>query len=211
MKIYYEVHSTIGPTLVLVSGYMGIANIWQPLLAKLGPKYRCITYDNHGFDQSFKPKSPEAYSVPCHAADLGSVIKALGNQIIECFVFIARSMGDNIATAYYHRNPHNVVGIVYTGAYFDGKLVGNFLTYDALTSGIESPSNCVDFYSNMGLDKSIALEAANWLAYARSDDAKALLSFEIGDIYSTIDVLGLIIQGAKDMATPVEGCVRPLQ
>ena len=63
----------------------------------------------------------------------------------------------------------------------------------------------------MGLDKSIALEAANWLADARSDDAKALLSFEIGDIYSTIDVLGLIIQGAKDMATPVEGCVRPLQ
>lgn len=210
-EIYYEVHGTTGPTLVLVSGYMGIANIWQPLLAKLSPKYRCIIYDLRGFGRSSKPESPEAYSVLRHAADLDAVIKALGNQINERFVLVTHSMGGNTATAYYHSNPRNVAGIVYSGTCFDGKLARNFLTYDALTYGIESPSKCVEFYSSMGLDKTIALEAAKWPAYARGNNAKALLSFEIGDMYSTINVPGLIIHGAKDMATPVEGCVGPIQ
>lgn len=206
-EIYYEVHGTTGPTLVLVSGYMGIANIWQPLLAKLGPKYRFIVHDLRGFGRSSKPESPEAYSVPHHAADLDAIIKALGSQINERLILVTHSMGGNIATAYYHSNPHNVAGIVYTGTYFDGKLIGNFLTYDALTSGIESPSKCVEFYASMGLDETIALEAAKWPPCARRNNARALLSLEIGDMYLTVNVPGLIIQGATDMATPVERCV----
>ncbi|OJJ85097.1 alpha/beta fold hydrolase [Aspergillus glaucus CBS 516.65] len=165
-EIYYEVHGTTGPTLVL-------------------------------------PESPEAYSVPRHAAELDAIIKALGSQINECLILVTHSMGSNIATAYYHSNPHNVAGIVYTGTYFDGKLIENFLPYDALTSGIESPSKCVEFYASMGLDETIALEAAKWPPCARRNNARALLSFEIGDMYLTANVPGLIIQGATDMATPV--------
>ena len=112
-------------------------------------------------------------------------------------------MGGNIATAYYHSNPQCRRHRLH--ADFDGKLIGNFLPYDTLTSGIESPSKCVEFYASMGLDETIALEAANWPPCARRNNARALLSFEIDDMYLTVNVPGLIIQGATDMATPVEG------
>ncbi|ODM20649.1 hypothetical protein SI65_03702 [Aspergillus cristatus] len=100
-EIYYEVHGTTGPTLVLVSGYMGIANICQSLLAKLSPKYRCIVYDLRG--------------VPRHAADLDAVIKALGDKVDERIILLTHSMGGNIATAYYHTKPQSVMGVVFTG------------------------------------------------------------------------------------------------
>jgi len=209
-EIYYEVHGTTDPTLVLVSGYIGIANIWQPLIAKLGPEYRCIACDSRGFGRSSEPKSPESYTIPSHAADLDAVIKALGNRIDERIILLTHFMGGNIATEYYHTNQCNVACIVYTGTYFNGKLVGNFLTYDALTSGIESPSKCIEIYTSMGLNETIALEAAKLPAYARRNNAKAPLSFEVRDNYTTINVPGLIIQEERGTATPVR-CVEPIQ
>jgi pimeloyl-ACP methyl ester carboxylesterase len=56
----------------------------------------------------------------------------------------------------------------------------------------------------MGLDQTIAIEAAKWPAHGRRNNASCLLSFDIGDGYASITVPSLIIQGEKDAASPVE-------
>jgi pimeloyl-ACP methyl ester carboxylesterase len=207
-EIYYEVHGSTGPTLVLVAGYMGIANIWQPLIARLSARYQCIAYDIRGYGRSSKPESPEKYSIPQHAADLEAVLKAA--KVNEPVVLVTHSMGGNIASAYYLMNPTNVSKIVYTATYYDGKIASQFLSYDALTGGADAPSKCVEFYASMGLDPTTAIEAAKWPVHGRRNNAGSLLSFHIGDGYKRITVPTLIVHGEEDAAIPLEACVRPM-
>ncbi|KAF4228991.1 hypothetical protein CNMCM6805_001785 [Aspergillus fumigatiaffinis] len=207
-EIYYEVHGSTGPILVLVSGYMGIANLWQPLIARLGAKYRCIAYDLRGYGRSSKPESPGTYNIPQHAADLDAVLKAA--KINEPVVLITHSMGGNIASAYYLTNPTNVSKIIYTATYYDGKSAKQFFPLEGLTAGVDEPSKCVDFYTIMGLDRSIALEAAKWPAHGRRNNASCLVSYDIGDGYKRITVPTLIIYGEEDKTVPVEQGVQPM-
>lgn len=208
-EIYYEVHGTAVQTLVFVSGYFGVANIWLPLISQLGSKYRSITYDSRGYGRSAKPMEREAYSVERHAADLHAVLTAC-QATSDRSVLVTHSMGGNIGAAYCLKHPSHISGIVFSGTYFDGKLMAKCLTYDMLTSGVEDPSKCVAFYTNMGLDHSTALEAAKWPAYARRNNAAALFAFDMGDRYASIKVPGLILQGEKDLATPVDILCKPM-
>lgn len=215
-QIFYEVHGQAGPTLVLVSGYMGIANIWQPLISRLGDSYRCIAYDSRGYGRSSKPESPSAYSVPRHAADLNSVLKAVG--VDGSFTTVTHSMGGNIASAYYLNHPSsssssssNVSGIMYTTTYFDGEFIGKTLSYEDLIRGADQPEKCVEFYTTMGLQHDIAIEAAKWPAYGRRNNAKALVDFRIGNGYTKIPVPTLVIHGGDDAASPADMCVEPME
>lgn len=201
-EIYFRVQGDPGPVLVFVSGYFGIDDIWQPLISSLSSEYRCISYDSRGYGRSSKPVSADSYSVPRHAADLHSVLQAC--NVTDRVVLVTHSMGCNIAAAYYLAHSNLVSGIIYSAAYFDGKHISKFLPLEALTSGVESPSQCIDFYTSMGLNGVIAQEAAKWPAHARRNNAKALLSFEMGNRYSTIKVPGLVVLGEKDVATPRE-------
>ncbi|KAK4460671.1 Alpha/Beta hydrolase protein [Cladorrhinum samala] len=201
-EIYFQAHGTSGPILVFVSGYFGVDNIWQPLITKLRSQYRCIAYDSRGYGRSSKPTSPDNYSIPRHAADLRAVLQAC--NITDRVVLVTHSMGCNIATAYYLAHPDHVAGIIYSAAYFDGEHIKKFFPMEVLTSGVDSPSQCVAFYANMGLDESTAIEAAKWPAYIRRNNAKALLGFKLGDQYSGIKVPGLVIHGEADSAAPEE-------
>lgn len=95
-EIWYDSHGSQGPVLVFVSGYMGIANIWEPLIAELGGNYRCIAYDSRGYGRSSKPESIDYYSVPRHADDLAAVLDAL--QVKEPVTLIGHSVGGNIVS-----------------------------------------------------------------------------------------------------------------
>ncbi|KAF4956135.1 hypothetical protein FSARC_11665 [Fusarium sarcochroum] len=202
-EIWFEEHGTEGPIIVFVSGFMGIANIWEPLTTELDGKFRFIAYDSRGFGRSSKPESPESYSVPRHAVDLATVLDTL--KISEPVVLVAHSMGGNIASAYYLEHPDHVAGIVYSGTYYDGKLFSHLgVTLEAFAGMAESPAKCADFYVNFGLPYNIALEAAKWPAYARRNNAKILLEYEMGDRYTEIKIPTLGVQGDRDVVTPPE-------
>ncbi|OGM47689.1 hypothetical protein ABOM_004291 [Aspergillus bombycis] len=209
-EIYYEIQGQPGPgpTLVFVSGYMGIANIWQPLISSLRSRHHCIAYDSRGYGRSSKPETPDSYTVPGHAADLRAVLRAA--NITHPVVLITHSMGGNIASTYFLKHPDTVAGIIYTGTYYDGKTVdGKFITYDGLTDGVESPSRAARFYSAMGLSEDIALEAAKWPPHGRRYNAKALFQCDMQDSYTYITVPTLIVQGEHDLL-PLEHCVMPM-
>ncbi|KAJ5463766.1 alpha/beta fold family hydrolase [Penicillium sp. IBT 31633x] len=208
-EIYYEQQGSTGPVLVFVSGYMGITKIWQPLIDKFKPNYTCFAYDNRGYGHSSKPESADDYSIPRHAEDLAAVLGCL--DLKAPVVLIAHSMGGNIASAYYLANPTRVSGIVSSGTFFDGKTFqAAGVTPEDITPNVDKPSQCVEFYANMGLDRTLALHAAQWPAYARKHNAQALFAFEMGNDYTKITVPYLIIQGAEDKITPVDSCVRPI-
>ncbi|PYI00448.1 putative alpha/beta fold family hydrolase [Aspergillus sclerotiicarbonarius CBS 121057] len=207
-EIYFEAHGAGATTLVFVSGYFGIANIWQPVIRRVSSKYRCIAYDSRGYGRSSKPTDEKAYSIPRHAADLHTVLTTC--NVRSQIVLITHSMGGSIGAAYHLAHPDRVTGLIQTGTYLDGVRMGKLLTYDMLTAGVENPSRCVAFYTAMGLDPSTALEAAKWPAYCRRHNAKALLAWDIGDRYATFNIPGLVVQGDLDQATPVESLARPI-
>ncbi|KAB8078857.1 hypothetical protein BDV29DRAFT_187546 [Aspergillus leporis] len=153
----------------------------QPLIARLATSYRCIAYDNRGYGRSPKREFP----------------RGLHYSTARCR---SRSTSSNCQ----NNDPFVLVSqIAYTGTYYDGKAMSHILPYGALTSGVGKPSKCVEFYTNMGLDQTIAIEAAKWPAHGRRNNASCLLSFDIGDGYASITVPSLIIQGEKDAASPV--------
>ena len=201
-EIYFQANGTTGPILVFVSGYFGVNNIWQPLIANLSSEYRCISYDNRGYGHSSKPTSPNYYSVPRHAADLHAVLQTC--NVNDRIVLVTHSMGCNIAAAFYAEHTDQVAGMIYSAGYYDGEHIQKFLSQELLTSGVETPSQCVTFYTNLGLDESTALEAAKWPAHGRRNNAQALMSFKMGDLYSMIKVPALVVLGEKDAATPQE-------
>ncbi|KOS44938.1 hypothetical protein ACN38_g4132 [Penicillium nordicum] len=202
-EIYFRTQGDTGAILVFVSGYFGVDNIWQPLIANLSSQYRCISYDNRGYGRSSKPTSPESYSVPRHAADLHAVLKAC--NVADRVVLVTHSMGCNIAADFSLAHPDLVAGIVYSAGYYDGENIQKFLSLELLSFGVETPSQCVAFYTSMGLDEATALEAAKWPAHGRRNNAKALMSFTMdSDRYSRIKVPALALVGEKDVATPEE-------
>ncbi|KAI9044950.1 alpha/beta fold hydrolase [Aspergillus affinis] len=210
-EIYYESHGTGPTTLVFVSGYFGIANLWQPLIARLSPKgYRCIAHDSRGYGRSSKPTDSTAYSIPHHAADLHAVLAAARLPDATEIVLVTHSMGGNIAVAYCLAHPERVAGLIQTATYFDGPRIQKILSYEMLTAGVESPAICVEFYTAMGLDRPTALEAAKWPAYARRHKAKALLAWEMGDLYTTLKIPGLVVQGDLDQANPIDSLAKPI-
>ncbi|KAJ5534987.1 hypothetical protein N7527_001241 [Penicillium freii] len=201
-EIYFRAQGTSRPILVFVSGYFGIDNIWQPLIASLSSQYHCISYDSRGYGRSSKPASPDRYSIPRHASDLRAVLNACNAN--DRVVLVTHSMGCNIASAYYLAHPDHVAAIIYSAGYSDGKHLAQFLPLEVFTAGIESPRQCAAFYENMGLEEATALEASKWPAHARRNNAKALLAFDMGDRYAQIKVPGVIVIGEKDIATPME-------
>ncbi|CAG8352432.1 unnamed protein product [Penicillium salamii] len=201
-EIYFRAHGTKGPLLVFVSGYFGVDNIWQPLIAKLSSQYRCISYDSRGYGRSSKPVSSDSYSVTRHAADLHTVLGAC--NVTERVLFVTHSMGCNIAAAYYLAYPDSVTGMINSAAYYDGDRIQKFVPGEAFSSGADIPSQCVAFYTNMGLDEETALEAAKWPAHGRRNNAHALMSFTMEKKYPLINVPALVVLGQDDAATPEE-------
>ncbi|RAH45317.1 alpha/beta fold hydrolase [Aspergillus brunneoviolaceus CBS 621.78] len=213
-EIYYETHgpATSATTLAFVSGYFGITAIWHSLITRLSARgYRCIAHDSRGYGRSAKPTAEEAYSIPRHAEDVHAVLAAADIPPTSQLVLVTHSMGGNIGAAYCLAHPGRVAGLIQTGTYIDGARIQAILSYEALTSGVESPSKCVAFYTNMGLEEATALEAAKWPAYCRRYNARALLGWAIGDDqYADLTVPGLVVQGELDAATPVELLCRPI-
>lgn len=208
-EIYYEDQGQ-GETLVFVSGFMGICDIWHHQITAFKDKYRCITHDNRGYGHSGKPEQSNMYSVEIHAEDLKSVLDAL--DIREPVVLVTHSMGGNIATAFTLKYPEYVKCIIYTGTYLSGtqfKQLG--VTAQTLFEGVSTSSSSIQFFKAFGLSDDICLEAAKWSRQALAKNAQALSDYDPVNRYAEIQKPVLIIQGDRDVVSPVNPCATELQ
>lgn len=204
VEIYYEDSGT-GPTLVFVSGFFGIADIWHDVIMQLSDRYRCIAYDSRCYGRSDKPLPNASMGVAQHASDLAAVLDTacVGGTV----GFVTHSMGGNIASTFALRNPDRVAGIVYTGTYLSGpQVVGLGLSFEALLGMLLLPEQRVAFFRAFGLPETLTIEAAKWPLYAVSSNIFALLTCDLGDRYGELTFPTLILQGGSDVVTPVEPC-----
>ncbi|RSL88243.1 hypothetical protein CEP52_015290 [Fusarium oligoseptatum] len=186
-QLYYETSGDSGPTIVFIPGYMGIAEIWRPVLSRLGGQYRYVIYDT-SYGRSSKRKDAASYSVERHALDINKPA-----------ILVAHSMGCNIASAFCLSNGTQVGGMVQVGAHYHGKqLAETGYTVDVFCGKAHIPSEAMGFYMRLGLSKDVAIEATKWPAYTRRHNAHALLSFELRDRAQKISMPTLIIQGGND-------------
>ncbi|RSL51306.1 hypothetical protein BHE90_012143 [Fusarium euwallaceae] len=162
-QLYYETSGDSDPTIGFVPIYMGITEIWRPVLSRLGGQYRYVVYDTRSYGRSSKPEDAASYSVERHALGLKSLLTAL--DINKPAILVAHSMGCNIASAFCLSNSTQVGGMVQVDAHYDGKqLAETGYTFDVLCGKAHIPSEAMGFYMRLGLSKDVAIEATKWPA-----------------------------------------------
>ncbi len=93
IKIYYEVHGT-GEPLLLIEGLGYATWMWYRQLEEFSRDFRVIIFDNRGVGKSDKPDIP--YSIEMMAADAAGLLRALDIQQAHV---LGVSMGGFIAQA----------------------------------------------------------------------------------------------------------------
>ena len=207
-EIYYEAHGN-GPTVVFISGFMGITDIWHAQIEVLKARYRCIAFDTRGAGRSEKPFPRVAYGVRRHARDLATVLDNLG---VSRAVLVGHSMGGNIALEFYSAHPARVAGIVFVGSYVAGSQIiaaGN--RPELIRSAVSKHSSRVDFYTSVGLSAAIAIEATKWPLYALLGNAESFLEFDGSSLLRKVRVPSLILHGDRDIVCPFEPCATGLK
>ena len=118
IKIAYKKFGR-GYPLVLVMGYMGTMDCWDPALLKmLSLHYRVIIFDNRGMGET--SASEKKFSIKLFADDLAKFLKAL--KIKKCHM-LGWSMGSNIALEFVLKYPKKVNKLILYAADCGGRRV----------------------------------------------------------------------------------------
>lgn len=107
--LYYDV-SGEGPTLVLVPGAKGSADVYGPLARELARSFRVVTYDRRGFSRSAAAAVPDdARRMAADTEDLRALILHLGGGPASVF---GNSSGAVVALELLARYPTLVTTVV---------------------------------------------------------------------------------------------------
>lgn len=106
-RLYYEDTGT-GMPVLFIHGMCGHANVWDDLVRRLSPDFRCIAYDRRGHTRS-APVGDVVRTVGLHADDAAALIETLG--IAPCLV-VGSSGGARIGVDLVRRYPELLRGAV---------------------------------------------------------------------------------------------------
>ena len=222
IQMYYEINGE-GFPLLLVTGFLGNANCWDPVcfLPKLSERFRVITFDNRGSGRT--DVSDLEYSIRLFADDTAGLMDSLGIERAHVF---GRSMGGMIAQELALNYPQKVEKLVLASTYCGGeksvpvppdaaqvvvnisralaekgswdeeiarKLVPTVLTEEFMR---ENP-RVVDVAVQLILTAPTSLEALVPQVYA-------ILTFDACDRLPQIKAPTLILAGKKDRCIPPE-------
>lgn len=98
-----------GPaTVVFESGFGQGAEVWNDVVADLGPQYQSIAYARAGLDESGSDGQPK--TIEAHVQDLAAVIDQLAPD--GKVVLVGHSYGGLLATEYARLHPERLQGLV---------------------------------------------------------------------------------------------------
>jgi len=81
VRIYYEVHGTGQPTILLLPTWAIVdSRHWKMQVPFLARDYRVITFDPRGNGRSDRPRNPSAYADTVFASDAAAVLDATGSE-----------------------------------------------------------------------------------------------------------------------------------
>ncbi len=105
IEIYYEVHGTAGPTVLLSHGFSATSQMWRPQLDALSPDYRLIVWDMRGHGRSGAPADPKQYSLEATLEDMAALLDACGAPRAAVG---GHSLGGYVSLAFAARHPDRV-------------------------------------------------------------------------------------------------------
>jgi 3-oxoadipate enol-lactonase len=105
-RIFYEVTGD-GEPVVFITGLGGNHGNWRPYVQRLQQEYCCITLDNRGTGESFRPKEP--YSIADMAEDVSNLLAYLGFDRVH---MIGNSLGGRIAQQFALREQWRVQSLI---------------------------------------------------------------------------------------------------
>lgn len=202
-EIYYEDTKGNGPVLFFHSGYMGIHDIWLNQVKALGQNYRVITHDRRGYGQSSSPEDVKFYSVDRNVEDMKAVMDAAG--ITSPVYIVTHSMGGTDAIAFAIKYPARVKGIITAGgATLSGETgIKMGWTNNTFADGNKTPEDSMNFFHKLGLRSDIAAEAGKWSRHTFVNQTAAFLNYKTDKKAATIQAPVLVLQGEKDVVTPL--------
>jgi pimeloyl-ACP methyl ester carboxylesterase len=107
------VEAGAGTPIIFSHEFAGSRESWEPQIAALARRYRCIAYNNRGYPPSSVPDDPAAYSEEQLVDDLRALMDALG---IERAFLCGLSMGGGVVLKFGLRHPERCLGLVVAGA-----------------------------------------------------------------------------------------------
>ncbi|MGK5092603.1 alpha/beta hydrolase [Deltaproteobacteria bacterium TL4] len=110
VKITYEsLGEGTDKVVVLANGLGGRFYTWEPLVKKLWPEYRILTWDYRGLFESGSPDQNRHLSIPNHAEDLAQILRI---EKISKVMIVGWSMGVQVAIEFATLYPEKVEKLV---------------------------------------------------------------------------------------------------
>jgi len=112
-RLYYEVHGSQGPFLLLVHGILSSRAQWAPNLEALSAFCRPVVVELFGHGRSPSPDDPAAYSLDNYAREFERIRTSLG---AERWFVLGQSMGAMLTFGYVLAHPDRAVAHVFTNS-----------------------------------------------------------------------------------------------
>ncbi|MDN5796678.1 MAG: alpha/beta fold hydrolase [Intrasporangium sp.] len=110
VRVYYEVHGTGSPTLLLLPTWAIVhSRMWKLQVPYLARHYRVVTFDPRGNGRTDRPRSAAGYGTVAMVGDALAVLDATGT---ERAVLVAHCLGTAWATYLTTQHPERVLGLV---------------------------------------------------------------------------------------------------
>ena len=92
-----------GRPLLLVHPLAANLTFWDDFVAALGPRFRCVVYDQRGFGGSLAPSRP--WTLDDHVRDIEWVREQAG---LQRFAIMGNAVANIMALHYAHRHPARI-------------------------------------------------------------------------------------------------------
>lgn len=213
VELYYEVHGSDGPPLLLIAGLASDVSSWQSVLPGLSEHFRVIVVDNRGIGRSVPEDVP--VSVDLMADDCAALIDHLGYGPVHV---LGHSMGGFTALSLAARHPEKVNKLVLAAA-GEKSSSRNTLLFSDLADRYDRGGDLADFFrmifywifsSAFFEDEDTvngAIEFALSYPYPQTpvsfrNQVKAIETFDGRGIAGSINAPALVLAGTEDLLFP---------
>jgi 2-succinyl-6-hydroxy-2,4-cyclohexadiene-1-carboxylate synthase len=111
--LYYEVHGTVGPHLLLVHGILSSRVQWMPNLEALTAFCRPVIMELFGHGRSPAPDDPEFYTPGQYISEFESIREKLS---VDRWFICGQSLGASLTLRYGLNHPNHIIAQVFTNS-----------------------------------------------------------------------------------------------
>lgn len=130
-RLYYEDTGSVSgdsrETVVFFNGWSISSRYWEPLIAQLSPRYRCVSFDQSGTGRTAVRRPLPPLTVDGFADEAARLLEELGLLAGRRLHIVGHSMGGMVATEVCNRFPDALLSVTIVNCgIFDDELLKSF-------------------------------------------------------------------------------------